>query len=67
LRLGKLTIAEFVFGEIIKIDLGRERTTIDLGSPGLKKRDGLVGMAGLYYHPVMFGAKNVEEAVESWH
>jgi len=67
LRLGKLTIAEFVFGEIIKVDPEAERTTIDLGSLGLKRRNGLVGMAGLYYHPVMFGAKNAEEAVESWH
>lgn len=41
-------------------------TTIQLGEPGPKIEEELVGMGGLYYHPQNLGAKTVGEVIESW-
>lgn len=41
-------------------------TTIKLDEPGLKRRGELVGLGGSFFLPWVFGAKDADQAIESW-
>lgn len=40
--------------------------TINIGEPGIKIKDDLVGLGGMYYRPSFFGANSTTQVVESW-
>lgn len=53
-------------GEFISINPDGIGTTINLKENGLKTREGLIGLAGTYYHPNHLGAKNNQQVIDSW-
>lgn len=66
ISLGGKDLALLDMKKFVKIDPDGEGTTIQLGEPGPKVEQGLVGMGGLYYHPRNIGANSVDEVIESW-
>jgi hypothetical protein len=66
LKLGGKPFATVDLTDIVKINPDKQGTTIQLGEPGPKFRNGLVGMGGIYYDPKNIGAENIEYVKDSW-
>lgn len=59
---------EFNLGELIEIDkndANKINVTLDLGQIGLKTKNNLIGMGGLYYNPKFFGGENSQNVLNS--
>lgn len=56
----------FCPGEFISLDPDGNGTTISLGDAGLKVREGLVGIASVYYDPNYLDADSVQQVIDSW-
>lgn len=63
-RMNDEVLFEFNVGELITLKEGQ--LNIELGEVGLKTKDNLVGMSGLYYSPKLFGGGNVQNVHNSW-
>lgn len=57
-------IAEFNIGELFSIKEGRLQ--IDFGQMGLTVKGNFVGLGHILYEPSLFGARNVQNALDSW-
>lgn len=57
-------IAEFNIGELFSIKEGRIQ--VDFGQIGLEIKGNFVGLGHILYAPWLFGARNVQNAVDSW-
>lgn len=57
-------IAEFNIGELFSIKEGRIQ--VDFGQMGLKIKENFVGLGHILYAPWLFGARNVQNAADSW-
>jgi hypothetical protein len=57
-------IAEFNIGELFSIKEGRIQ--VDFGQIGLKIKGNFVGLGHILYDPWLFGARNVQNALDSW-
>ena len=65
-KLGGKLLTIWDPGEFIRIDPDGNGTTIQLKGHGLRIREGLVGLAGTYYHPHHLGANNNQQVIDSW-
>lgn len=63
-RINDRVIFEFNIGELINKKEGK--INIELGEAGLKTKNNLVGMNGLYYDPELFGGGTVQNVQNSW-
>ena len=59
-------IAEFNVGELISINFKEGRLQIDFGQIGLKIKGNFVGLGHILYAPWLLGARNVQNALDSW-
>lgn len=66
ISLGGKDLALLDMRKFVKPNPNGEGTTIQLGDPGPKVEQGLVGMGGLYHHPRNIGANSVDEVIKSW-
>jgi len=57
-------IAEFNVGELFSIKEGRVQ--VDFGQIGLKIKGDFVGLGHILYEPWLFGARNVQNVLDSW-
>ena len=57
-------IAKFSIGKLFRIEDGNIR--VNFGSFGLKTDGNFVGLSHILYSPSFFGAKNVQEVLDSW-
>lgn len=57
-------IAKFSIGKLFRIEDGSIR--VNFGSFGLKTDGNFVGLSHILYAPSFFGAKNVQEVLDSW-
>jgi hypothetical protein len=57
-------IAEFNVGKLFSIKEGKLQ--VDFGQIGLKVKGNYVGLGHILYAPWLFGARNVQEVLDSW-
>ncbi len=65
-KLNEQLVAELDMKPFIKIDDDKQGTSITIGKPGLKEKDGLIGLGGYYYTPLILGAKDTTQVIEAW-
>ena len=52
--------------EFVQIEDDKNGTIINIGEPGLKTKEGLIGLGGNYFTPFYLGADNAKEVIDSW-
>ncbi|MGA2385425.1 MAG: hypothetical protein ABSG33_02710 [Candidatus Bathyarchaeia archaeon] len=57
-------VAKFSIGKLFRIEEGSIR--VNFGSFGLKTDGNFVGLSHILYSPSFFGAKNVQDVLDSW-